>query len=173
MLETEINGFWVEGFIWDILGAITLCGSDIRVLNNILVGNRVGVFMNWDSFMRFENNTCYGNIEYGIEATDASTVLMHYNIIWDRARGLDRSYVAFNDFMDLSDAWPYGGDNFSQDPEFCGAEAGNFYLQSDSPCAPGNSPWPSVGLIGALPVGCGTTGVDHKTWGHIKAMYRE
>jgi parallel beta-helix repeat protein len=171
MLETEINGFWVEGFIWG--SGISLGYCDIRVLNNILVGNDIGLYMNLTSRIRLENNTFYGNVEYGIEATDGSEAGVLYNIIWDRARGLDLSIMYWNDFMNISDAWPHGSDNFSQDPEFCGGEAGNFYLQSDSPCAPGNSPWPPVGLIGALPVGCGTTGVEHKTWGHIKAMYRE
>ncbi len=60
MLETEINGFWIEGFVGDWYGAISLCGCDIRVLNNILVGNHFGVTMTVVSGIRLENNTLSG-----------------------------------------------------------------------------------------------------------------
>jgi hypothetical protein len=43
--------------------------------------------------------------------------------------------------------------NFSSNPLFCDTTAGDFHLQSNSPCAPANN---SCGvLIGALPVACG------------------
>ena len=43
--------------------------------------------------------------------------------------------------------------NFSADPLFCDTTSGDFHLQGNSPCAPGNN---SCGvLIGALPVACG------------------
>ena len=58
--------------------------------------------------------------------------------------------------------------NISEDPLFCGWEEGNYYLQSDSPCAPGGE----CGLIGALPVGCEPSPVMEATWGEIKALYR-
>lgn len=62
--------------------------------------------------------------------------------------------------------------NFSLDPQFCAAKpdsSGNFYLQSDSPCAPGNHPdGYQCGLIGRCPVGCGTTRAETKSWGEIK-----
>ncbi len=60
--------------------------------------------------------------------------------------------------------------NFSMDPQFCGIfTSGNYYLQSDSPCAPGNHPYgESCGLIGALPVGCGPISAEESSWGKIK-----
>lgn len=59
--------------------------------------------------------------------------------------------------------------NFSLDPQFCGPEDGNFYLQSDSPCAPSNN---SCGTqIGALPIGCETVSTNDASWGAIKALY--
>lgn len=63
--------------------------------------------------------------------------------------------------------------NFSADPEFCGvAGSGNFDLQSDSPCAPGNHPKDAAcGLIGARPVGCGTSSVESTSWGVIKSLF--
>jgi predicted outer membrane repeat protein len=65
--------------------------------------------------------------------------------------------------------------NFSADPEFCGvAGSGNFELQSDSPCAPGNHPkGVDCGIIGAQPVGCGTTPVESTTWGAIKSLFHK
>jgi hypothetical protein len=58
------------------------------------------------------------------------------------------------------DDWPVGttdlGGNFSADPRFCGAAAGNYGLAADSPCAPGQHPGGNdCGLVGARQVGCG------------------
>jgi hypothetical protein len=43
--------------------------------------------------------------------------------------------------------------NLSEDPLFCNATSGNFYLNSESPCGPANAPT-GCGLIGAMHVGC-------------------
>ena len=66
--------------------------------------------------------------------------------------------------------------NISVDPQFCAFDppgSGNFLLQSDSPCAPGNHPdaYP-CGLIGAYPVGCQEVSVEKSSWGGIKAIYK-
>ncbi|UCG52952.1 MAG: right-handed parallel beta-helix repeat-containing protein [Candidatus Latescibacterota bacterium] len=71
-----------------------------------------------------------------------------------------------------------GGGNFFEDPEFCGIDGtGNYFLQSDSPCAPGghfnDRTYQACGLIGALPVDCGTSSTEIKTWGAIKAIYQD
>jgi predicted outer membrane repeat protein len=60
--------------------------------------------------------------------------------------------------------------NFSADPQFCGeAGSGNYYLQSDSPCAPANN---SCGeLIGALPVGCEVVATQETSISAIKSLY--
>lgn len=64
--------------------------------------------------------------------------------------------------------WTQG--NLWADPEFCGVPgSGNFYLQSDSPCAPGGNEC-SV-QIGARPVGCESVGMRDTSWGAIKAQY--
>jgi hypothetical protein len=75
---------------------------------------------------------------------------------------------------------PYAGDctdqtgingNISIDPQFCGIpDSGNYLLQADSPCAPGNHPdGYDCGLMGAKGVGCGNTPVSRATWGSLKA----
>jgi hypothetical protein len=49
------------------------------------------------------------------------------------------------------------GGNFSLDPLFCDAENGDYRLDGNSPCLPGNHPdGVDCGLIGALGWGCGT-----------------
>jgi len=65
--------------------------------------------------------------------------------------------------------------NISVDPQFCGlTDSGNYGLQGDSPCAPGNHPSGySCGRIGARDVACGAVATKSTTWGAIKAMYKE
>jgi hypothetical protein len=62
--------------------------------------------------------------------------------------------------------------NVSADPQFCATdprESMNWFIQSDSPCAPAQS---ACGLIGARSVGCGTTDVHAKAWSDVKTLYR-
>jgi hypothetical protein len=64
--------------------------------------------------------------------------------------------------------------NFSADPQFCGVPGSGYtFLQSDSPCAPGNHPaGDSCGLIGACEVGCGVVSTEPSSWGTLKDRYR-
>ncbi len=59
--------------------------------------------------------------------------------------------------------------NFFAAPRFCLRFPGDFTLDSTSPCAPGHTP---CGLIGALPVACGTVSLETRSWGRIKSLYR-
>jgi hypothetical protein len=67
-------------------------------------------------------------------------------------------------------------DNFSSDPLFCGAYAGDFTLQSNSPCAAENSP--TCGRIGAHPAGCEPSSSvpvsppPQVSWGAVKERFR-
>lgn len=169
--RTEIKGFWIEGFEWDGSCAIRMEESRrTEIQYNVITGNRVGVSLHGgSSFIR--HNTFWGNVSYAIDAGDGGSGLCEYNIVWDRASGFDRVIAFYNDFLNPLDPGAGNPENFSLDPEFCGAGEGNLYLQSDSPCAPGNSPWPAAGLIGALPVGCDLVQVESRTWGSIKKIY--
>jgi hypothetical protein len=60
--------------------------------------------------------------------------------------------------------------NISADPLFCDPENGDFRLDRDSPCAPEENP--DCGLIGAWPIGCGSTPVESTTWGALKALFQ-
>jgi hypothetical protein len=75
---------------------------------------------------------------------------------------------------DGSIAAQYGVDgNISADPLFCDPDAGDFTLQSGSPCLYSNHPegW-ICGLIGADPIGCPASSVPPQavwvTWGGLK-----
>jgi hypothetical protein len=64
--------------------------------------------------------------------------------------------------------------NFSLDPEFCGIPgSGNYFLRSTSPCLAENNPFGIPVLVGPLAAGCGAVVVEERTWGAIKALYRE
>lgn len=64
--------------------------------------------------------------------------------------------------------------NFSLDPLFCGIPgSGNYFLQSTSPCLGANNPFGPVPFdIGPLGAGCGTVRLEERTWGGVKALYR-
>jgi hypothetical protein len=114
-----------------------------------------------------------------------SSPLIRYNIITRAVTGLmcltfsDPS-IECNNLYDIQ--IPYAGDctdqtgingNISLDPQFCGTpDSGNYLLQADSPCAPGNHPGGNdCGQIGARGVGCGNTPVSTATWGSLKALF--
>ncbi len=61
--------------------------------------------------------------------------------------------------------------NISADPLFCNPGAEDFTIACDSPCAPFTPPNPECDLIGARPVGCGSTAVTECSWGAIKSLF--
>jgi len=66
-----------------------------------------------------------------------------------------------------------GGGNFSADPLFCDRQSGDYALDPDSPCLPGQHPdGADCGLVGALGEGCGSTPVQQTTWSSLKSLYR-
>ncbi len=154
---------------------VDVCASNVTVENNTVISDTavefgVGVFFSTDcaSDLLIQNNIlvwgsraidCY-------PACDESAFTIHCNGIYETI--LDANSLRTNLNLDSS--------NFEIDygnPEFCGAPAGNFYLQADSPCAPGNHPHEDdCGFIGAYPVNCGTTPANERTWGNIKELYR-
>jgi len=171
--RTEINGFWLKGLSFSNEGAISVLNSeDIWLINNIITDNAIGISIH-NSHLNIINNTTNNNSWAGIDGTGGGFGVLTKNIFWDTAYNLGLLSCALNNFLNISDAAPYQNSNFSLDPQFCGSAAGNFYLQSDSPCAPENPPYPNKGLVGALPLGCGSVDTHQKTWGEIKALFSE
>ena len=172
---TEITGFWFEGFVYPgagVGGGIGLNNcSEVYIRRNIFTNNYQGIYMDWD-WVHINENTFVGN-EWGIYVNAGSGVTQR-NILWDRVV-LGQMNVGCNDLFDIGDIEEgWHAINFSADPMFCGAD--DLRIQSDSPCAPGNSPVAGCNtfneLIGALPADCSVTPVRATTWGQLKALLR-
>jgi hypothetical protein len=168
--SSEVSGFWFEGYQYP-LGALNVYGSftNATIRYNVFAGNNEGLVALGQASAYVENCTFIGNGVCGLNALDGD-VQLWYSIMWDHQYG--SIYGLLVDYLDLTDAsGNSGGVFFSLDPQFCGESVGNYFLQSDSPCAPGSPETPQ--LMGALPVGCGEVRTEARSWGKIKAMYRE
>jgi parallel beta-helix repeat protein len=168
--------FWEQG-------TLTISGNCIHSYSG------TGVFLSESSGFTFEHNTITGcgtaialDGSYPWDAVRFNLIVGNqYGIIDVGAATLG---LSCNDVFGNSVAnyYGYGDDptgtngNISVDPQFCAVDpagTGNFFLQSDSPCAPGNHPdGTPCGVIGARPVGCKDVSVRQATWGTIKSMYR-
>jgi len=172
----------------------------IASANGIIVGNRiVGNFARFtsggaelDGCAEFRNNTVLGNSTAngfdnaaGVRLNEACGVVVGNIIAQNRGGGhgiglsaAPSSTVRCNDLWENDiNAQPGLADptNFSADPLFCAVDplgSLNFLLRSNSPCAPGNAPSGTCGLVGAAPVGCGTVSVVHGRWGDVKQLFR-
>jgi predicted outer membrane repeat protein len=182
-------------------GAAILCGSSIAapvITNCIFSGNEAGtggaVYFLDGATPTFTNCTFSGNTstygeEYGgaIYCEDSSPTLNNTIIAFSNGTAVScsgSSSVTIScccvygnsggDWVDCIAGQEGVNGNFWADPQFCGVTgSGNYYLQSDSPCAPGNHPDEmSCGLIGAFPVLCGSVSTREATWGEIKTMYK-
>jgi hypothetical protein len=126
----------------------TGCGAGLLIRNNILVWGDRAV-------------DCW-------PACEESAFTIQCNAIYETILDAVRRSSAITLDPSNFEIGPYG------DPQFCGAGADNFYLQSDSPCAPGNHPnGYDCGFIGAYPVNCGKVDVEKQSWGSIKSLYRK
>jgi parallel beta-helix repeat protein len=103
---------------------------------------------------------------YGVKAsTPAENIVFECNDVWNNATA--------NYSGTLPDQTGING-NISEDPLFCGIPgSGNFYLQSNSPCAEENAPaFCSGQYMGCFPVLC-TVGTKEESWGSIKSRFGE
>jgi hypothetical protein len=179
--RTEISGFWIEGFVFYPIDAAPISVVSCLALylrNNVMINNDstvIAIDNTQLSYVYIENNTLINDGEPGL-VIGASLGYFLNNIIWGRAGEIRAAWWAqCNCMLDVSDAGNKDALNFQDDPQFCGTpENGNLFLQSDSPCAPGNTPIPipDCGLVGALQVGCGDTPVRSATWGAMKSLFR-
>jgi hypothetical protein len=162
--------------------------ENIIIRNNLIYSNSGGILIGqWTGGVEIYQNTISHNAP-GI-AIDNEEMLchntIHHNIISYNGIGVSGFEYCVSNFLcndifgNKNDfgAPPVGTNgNISADPQFCGvdpAQSGNFFLQSDSPCAPGNHPdGYACGQIGVRPVGCEDVSVQRSSWGAIKAIYR-
>jgi hypothetical protein len=173
--------------------AIYVSGSAVIENNRITNGHRV--YLNYA-----QNTTLTGNVlietvldaQYALATIEQNTIVGEGIFLGQGTFSRNLAYQSevhctFGITLSCNNSWGaatnYSGTcagaagsngNISVDPQFCGVPgSGNYYLQEDSPCAPGHHPdGASCGLIGAFGVACGAVKTHPVTWGAIKAMYR-
>jgi hypothetical protein len=181
----------------DCFGASFPSVSSFVIRNNVIancsssgfegelgVGGAIGISC---SSGVIEGNTIYGckvgsgGVAGGIWLYSSSGVMILRNIIAGcTGQGIysedDVPPISCNDVWNNSPS-NYGGTitdqtgvngNVSLDPMFCDPVAGNFFLNSGSPCLNATS----CGSLGALPMGCGATPIEETTWGRVKTLFR-
>jgi hypothetical protein len=138
------------------------------------------------------NNSSDGTSAIWIDGTLSYPIIMNNIIAFDSSSttggpAVWASAPASQIVFECNDVWAnypqnYGGTladltgvngNISEDPLFCGVSGtGNYYLQEASPCAESHVPAHCAGLrMGCYPVKC-TVGVEHESWGKIKALFK-
>jgi hypothetical protein len=168
---SEISGLWMKPVQ---VAAVSAAGADARISSNIIEGMSIT-----DSgIMVYERASITNNLIFGAKTgilflSCPSGTVVENNIILNGVDCLNCSYT-FGGYCNIlrGTSTGYCVVGYDVDPQFCGlAGSGNYYLQADSPCAPGHIGY--CGLIGPLPVGCGSVATEEKTWGAIKAIYQE
>ncbi len=181
-----------ENIIRDIYdgSGVRLYGNlNVLIRYNLILSNEVGIDCFSHGNVTISHNIIYdcvyGDLHTGIRFNIGPLTLSN-NIISDNYYGVSGMITpyttlscndVYNNYInyDSFDLTGING-NISVDPQFCAQYPlinGNYYLQSDSPCAPGNHPdGYSCGLIGRYPIGCGATAVEKASWGDIKLIYK-
>ena len=169
---------------------IVECGGPVEICNNLIYSSGSGISCgDYAMEITIHHNVIAFNLYGPAISLDAGSYWISNNIIVNNRQGI-RS-ISTTVHLDCNNVWgneefnysllffpdPTGTNgNISLDPQFCGVSpdiSGNFYLQSDSPCAPGNHPDGfDCGLIGRYPVGCETVSTERTSWGEIKAMFK-
>jgi hypothetical protein len=168
----------VKALRWNLLvgnaGNIVLDASDVVMENNTIDGQPRHYFIEYPgsavNCRGAANVTIRRNIfflTYGVDCIGSPPAgYLIYEFNCEEPWILDRAAPRAPD-VDEHGNYPWAN------PEFCSLFGANFnyFLQSDSPCAPGNHPMDPGVLIGAFEVGCGTVGAKESTWGAIKSRF--
>jgi hypothetical protein len=170
------DGCLIAGFAIRRAGLATIYayGDDVEINGNIIEISGGGLGIRVDRVASVHHNVIYGGGDAIVVEFSEGITEIHNNIILGRISKCGGTVLVYcNDVTAASSCVSYGQTNFNLDPMFCGAD--NYYLHSLSPCAPGNHPnnFNNCGLIGPLPVGCGTVRTEQTTWGAVKALYRD
>jgi hypothetical protein len=174
-------------------GAVFSLGASFR--RCLFIGNRAEIAGGalYGAVDRFERNTLVGNRATGALVSAGGQVHLQYGfitgtvfanniVVSGSGSGVYYGSDAPAQFR-CNDVWDNTGpnyqyrypavvtatDNVSVDPQFCGADQGNYTLMSTSPCA---SQVAACGLVGAYDVGCSAIAVEPTTWSTIKRLVR-
>jgi hypothetical protein len=152
------------------------CSPIIR--NNTIVYNYAGVVgggisIGLESYPEISNNIIAHNFAYDVGGVFCGSSC---GFLYPAEMLFTCNDVCNNNPSNYCDSLPDQtgmNGNISADPLFCGiVGSGNFYLQSDSPCAEANVPILCGGVrMGAFSVNCSVS-VEEKSWGTIKSLYK-
>ena len=139
-------------------------GSDVTLASCTLVSNSAGdagggIYASWGNVEARNTIITFGLEGEAVACRDGLTELACCDI-YDNAGGDWVGCIA-------KQADILG--NFTADPLFCSVTGGDYHLDAASPCSPEHSG--DCGLVGAFPVGCGSTAVNPTTWGRVKATF--
>lgn len=169
-IDTDGEGPTIENSLFvDNTGSAIYFAAGIVLRNCTIVGNGPqgsgwGALACWSTWDHPHNPTiaqCIiaNNKGSGISWYEPSPYTIECNDVYGNV---------FANYVNIPDLTGEDG-NVSVDPEFCGSGVGNYGLQADSPCAPGNN---DCGLLmGAQPVACGDTAARATSWSHVKSLY--
>lgn len=105
-----------------------------------------------------------------IQCLNAGVIVPTCNLFWGNTRPTDSGPGESPWEPNHVSACSSFGDVDVSDPLFCNPDFDNFFVMTNSPCLPANSPCGL--LVGAFGEGCGSILVESNSWGRIKALYR-
>jgi hypothetical protein len=166
-------------------GIVMTLADSVSVTGNLFLGNNYSTIINASPECVVEGNTFAEGGTAILLQSGATNPAIQRNIIYNNVTGIACAFgpsptIRCNNVVGA--VLPYDGDcanqtgtngNFSMEPQFCAPANGDFTLQPDSPCAPGNHPdGTACGLIGAFSVSCTNVSTEESSWGQLKAKYR-
>lgn len=165
---SEVSGLWMKPVE---VGAVAATGPDARISYNIIEGYHI----TYCGILVYERASITNNLIFGASTgivfmSCSSGTVVDNNIILNGV--YCPSCLFYGGPCNVVRGTSVGNCviGYDIDPQFCGlAGSGNYYLQADSPCAPGHIGY--CGLVGPLPVGCGAVPTEETTWGAIKSLY--
>lgn len=151
--------------------------ASLRILNSVIENGSLLVAVYSDAGLELASCTIHASYvfwEGGLTLWMHQCLMTEGTFVGYSGLPVTVGRMACNDFhgteVDPSLAdWLGQQGNFSADPLFCDASGGDYRLHANSPCAPAGNDCGA--LIGALPVGCGATALESRSWGSIKALY--
>jgi hypothetical protein len=182
-------GFFNNGHYYHKYAVVFYDCDTIEVYNCLIGGNRAGIdYYELDNNIVSYNNTYLANTWAAIHLNDVLNCNISHSIISGSSYGI--TGFGYNLSIGCNDVFNNGQNysifqfpdptglngNISVDPQFCSIDPvayNSYFLQSDSPCAPGTHPsgYP-CGLIGCKPVGCSTVGTEKIDWSKVKQLFK-
>jgi len=169
--STFVDNVIANNFAVDFAGGVVVRSGEL--VNNTIVGNRI-LSREWVAIAVFLGGQATAVVRGNIIANNGTPTAPGQGVSIQCYPQDSRTIIECNDVWGNDvDAFQCAGatilSNLSADPLFCNAQAADYHLASNSPCAP---QFGSCGLVGALPPACSATAIQTLPWSHLKSLYR-